>query len=203
MKEYVKINAPYLRDGKTLQIGQWCRDELATLAGVPWSWTEKVDGTNIRLGLHENGLAIGGRTDNAQIPADLYAAIVALDLEPKMRALFAEGGATLYGEGYGPKVQGGGKYRQDMGFVLFDVLVGSYWLRRADVVDVADKLGVHVVPEVLIGTVAEAEALVRGGLRSTWGDFEAEGVVGTPVGGFLFRDGRPIKLKVKAKDYRP
>ncbi|KKL53664.1 hypothetical protein LCGC14_2273140, partial [marine sediment metagenome] len=47
---------------------------------------------------------------------------------------------TLYGEGYGARIQkGGGDYRKggDVSFRLFDVLIGETWLRRVDVEDVA------------------------------------------------------------------
>jgi hypothetical protein len=126
-----------------------------------------------------------------------------MGLEPAMRALFPDGDVVLYGEGYGAGIQKGGKYREVPSFVLFDAKVGPWWLKRDGVEGIAKALGIDVVPLVLTGRVAEAEAYVRHGLRSAWGDFEPEGLVGTPVGGFLFRDGRPIKLKVKAKDYRP
>ncbi len=59
---------------------------------------------------------------------------------------------TLYGEGYGGGIQkGGAEYTSKtkggaVNFRLFDVLVGETWLRRADVEDVAEKLGIKCVP---------------------------------------------------------
>ncbi len=59
---------------------------------------------------------------------------------------------TLYGEGYGGGIQkGGGEYTSKtkggaVSFRLFDVLVGENWLRRSDVEDVAEKLGIKCAP---------------------------------------------------------
>ena len=51
MKEYHKIQTVYLRDPenrmKTLIEGAWAKPEFETLQNAKWTWTEKVDGTNI------------------------------------------------------------------------------------------------------------------------------------------------------------
>ena len=46
---------------------------------------------------------------------------------------------TLYGEGYGARIQkGGGKYlAKSCDFVLFDVKIGDWWLRREAVDEIA------------------------------------------------------------------
>ena len=49
-----------------------------------------------------------------------------LPLAANLGEVFPDGAAVLYGEGYGAKIQkGGGNYRADQDFVLFDVRVGS------------------------------------------------------------------------------
>src|SRR6478736_32390 len=91
------------------------------------------------------------------------------------------GGACLYGEGYGPKIQkGGGNYGPSQDFVLFDVKVAQWWLERPNVENVATQLGLRVVPIIGEGTVADMVAFVRAGITSTWGPFEAEGIVARP-----------------------
>ena len=88
----------------------------------------------------------------------------------------------LYGEGYGARIQGGGNYNPNgVDFVLFDILIGEWWLQRKDVEDVATKLGITVVPIIGIGTLIEAVARVKQGFNSTWGNFSAEGIVVKPV----------------------
>lgn len=57
----------------------------------------------------------------------------------------------------------------------FDVCVGPWWLQRGEVEDVAQKLGLDVVPVTGEGTLHDAVAMAKAGIRSTWGDFQAEG----------------------------
>ncbi|MEO0600051.1 MAG: RNA ligase family protein [Myxococcota bacterium] len=201
---YHKINSLYKRDDKGVLLpGQWSTDELAYLAELEWIWTEKVDGTNIRITVDADGSTeVGGRTDRAQIPAPLLAAIEDLLARAPIADAFPNG-ATLYGEGYGPKIQkGGGNYRDDPSFVLFDVLVDGWWLLPDAVTAVGERLGLDVVPVVGRGSLADAEALVARGLRSTWGDFEAEGVVCRPAVPMFSRAGHRVITKIKAKDLR-
>ncbi len=143
MNEYHKIQTVFKRDmernGKTLLEGQWTLPEFEFLANNIWTWSEKVDGTNIRVMLQGGAITFGGKTDSAQIPAQLVARLneMFLPLAEKMQETFGCD-ACLYGEGYGAKIQkGGGNYRQDQDFVLFDVKVGDWWLQRANVEDVA------------------------------------------------------------------
>lgn len=39
-------------------------------------------------------------------------------------------------------------HRPDQDFVLFDICVGDWWLQRADVEDVAMRLGLDIVPVI-------------------------------------------------------
>lgn len=204
--EYHKIQSLYKRDQKGRFIeGEWARPWVGALANLEWEWTEKVDGTNIRLQIDGvgSGVRIGGRTDRAQIPVHLLDALKGLNLESMAANLAAPGlnpfPLTLYGEGYGAKIQkGGGNYRDDQGFVLFDVRVGDYWLQRADVEDVARKLCLDVVPIVGSGTLHEAIEYVAD-MRSRWGDFAAEGVVCRPPVR-LYCDNDRCIVKVKGRD---
>jgi len=118
------------------------------------------------------------------------------------KELFADG-VCLYGEGYGAKIQkGGGNYRQDQDFVLFDVKIGDWWLQRSDVKDVAGKLGLDVVPVIGSGTLAEMVEQTRQGFDSIWGNFKAEGIVARPAIELKTRSGHRIITKIKYKDFR-
>ena len=47
-----KIQTVFMRDERNVIVpGEWTLPELAYLADKDWRWTEKVDGTNIRLAL--------------------------------------------------------------------------------------------------------------------------------------------------------
>src|SRR5690606_13186065 len=109
---------------------------------------------------------------------------------------------TLYGEGYGPKIQKvGAKYRDDPSFVLFDVLRGKVWLQRESIEDVASQLGIETVPVVMRAPIDWATRRVASGQYSHWGDFLAEGLVGTPEVGVLDRCGNRIQVKIKHVDF--
>ena len=208
MTEYHKIQTLFKRDmaskHKTLLEGQWTLPEFEYLAGNVWTFTEKVDGTNIRVIFKDGGVTFGGRTEDAQIPAQLVARLNErfLPLAQKLGEVFTDGSAVLYGEGYGAKIQkGGGNYRADQDFVLFDVRVGQWWLQRADVEDVAQKLGLDVVPVIGEGTLHDAVAQAKAGIRSTWGDFQAEGIVARPKTELMARSGQRLIAKIKCRDF--
>lgn len=368
MSEYHKIQSIFKRDmtskRKTLIEGNWTLPEFEYLASNLWTFTEKVDGTNIRVIFKDGGITFGGRTEDAQIPAQLVGRLNErfLPLAAKLGDVFPDGAAVLYGEGYGAKIQkGGGNYRGDQDFVLFDILVSNaaydtiktcpkhhelinatlsdltslkgfvnpaitgtlrnkilsgrqtskegclstsaqteekrhgknqqgsatskqnsgsvlmntnecchsrtesaqsvhqqttgtegegkschspsitattqaesggccaqpaiqrfikqnetshgsmlpectckindWWLQRADVDDVAQKLGLDVVPVIGEGTLHDAVAWAKRGIRSTWGDFEAEGIVARPKTELNTRGGQRLIAKIKCRDF--
>lgn len=207
MKEYHKIQTVFLRDPannhKTLLEGLFSLPEFNYLQNNIWAFTEKVDGTNIRIMVNEGAITFGGKTDRASIPAHLLNRLndVFLPKSEQLAEIFADG-ACLYGEGYGAKIQkGGGNYRPDQDFVLFDVKVGEWWLQRDAVEDVAAKLGIDVVPVIGFGTLNEAVEMTRKGFVSQWGKFTAEGIVARPHTELKARDGSRIITKIKYKDF--
>lgn len=208
MIEYHKIYSPFRRETEGPNRNRviywaWTMPELQYLADQDWVFTEKVDGTNIRVGWDGHKVEFGGRTNNAQIPAKLVAALRDLFPEELFEQAFGAEPVTLFGEGYGAGIQkGGGNYRQDQGFVLFDVRIGEWWLRREDVEDVAGKLGIDVVPIVARCSLRTAiNAMADGAVFSTWGQFLAEGMVGTPAVPLFTRSGDRIIVKVKHADF--
>src|SRR3990172_7551310 len=175
MNLYHKIQTVFKRDmtnnGKTLLIGQYSRPEFEFLRDCNWLWTEKVDGMNIRVMWNPCGadnvigdVRFGGKSDNAQIPTRLFEKLVAtfpLD-GSAFRASFDEGPVCLYGEGYGAGIQAAGKlYGPNQDFVLFDVKVGDWWLKRKDVLSVAIAMDLGVVPEWGRGTLMQMVDVVR------------------------------------------
>lgn len=207
MNEYHKIQTIFKRDmqnkGKTLLEGQWTLPEFEYLASNIWAFTEKVDGTNIRVMLNDGRITFGGKTDAAQIPAQLVMRLndKFLPLADKMQDTFGCD-ACLYGEGYGAKIQkGGGNYREDQDFVLFDVKIGDWWLQREGVEDVARKLSIDVVPIIGYGTLHDAVSEAKSGIVSMWGNFQAEGIVARPTTELKTRSGHRIITKIKCRDF--
>jgi RNA ligase len=205
--EYTKIHTAFKRDERGVIIpGDWSLPEFRYLADKPWLWTEKVDGTNIRLHWDGSQVTIGGRTDNAQVPATLVAALRPLTDPDLWHKAFPESGdVTVYGEGYGAKIQSGGMYRQDQAVIVFDVLAGRWWLQDEDVADVAGKLGLDVVPPAGYGegwSLERAWRAIRDGeLKSAWEGARIEGLVGRPAVDLFSRKGDRVITKLKLKDW--
>jgi len=204
MKEYPKIESLYNRDERThkFKVGEYRLPEFQYLAKNDWLFTEKVDGTNIRIGWDGEQIRINGRTDRAQILVFLLDRLVELFPAGKCQSIF-DAPVCLYGEGYGAKIQkGGGNYKSDgVDFVLFDVRIGEWWLKWEDVFDIATKLGIVIVPVIGEGPLSLAEKIVSGGFNSAWGNFPAEGLVCRPKIDLLQRNGQRILTKLKTKDF--
>ena len=204
MIEYPKIESLYNRDEKThkFKVGEYRLPEFQYLASLPWRWTEKIDGTNIRVEWTGSEVKIAGRTDNAQIPPFLLARLQ--ELFPAEKFAQFDSPLCLYGEGFGAKIQkGGGNYLPGGGcdFALFDVLCGEWWLLREAVEDVAGKLNIRTVYVVGRGPLSEAEQEVKQGFDSALGVAKAEGLVCVPMEYLRTRRGDRIIVKMKTKDY--
>ena len=205
MKEYHKIQSIFKRESERpcrIIEGQYSLPEFEYLKDNIWTFTEKVDGTNIRIMLKDEQLKIGGKTDNASIPSFLYDKLNSMFEIGVLCEKFPEG-VCLYGEGYGAKIQkGGGNYIPNgVDFVLFDVKVGEYWLNRTSVEEIAEFLKIKVVPIIGEGTLQDAIDITRKGFKSQWGDFTAEGIVARPKIELFARNGKRIITKIKYKDF--
>ena len=97
---------------------------------------------------------------------------------------------TVYGEGFGAGIQKGGQYQAEKGFIVFDVMVGKWWLKPDDVAEIADSLGLDTVP--YIGQFSPRVAWHRistGDYASRWPGAQMEGFVGKPLVDLMDRKG--------------
>lgn len=209
MVEYNKIETVYQRDingSKRLLEGVYCNDTVGYLADKQWIFTEKIDGVNTRVHWDGHKITFGGRTDNAQIPARLYAVLQEMFLTEEAEQLFEQKfGAlevTLFGEGYGAKIQSGGNYRPNISFILFDVMISGNYQPRESVEDIAKCFGLEIVPIVLRGTIKDAVEFVKQNPPSTIGTAKMEGVVGRPEVELRDRCGKRVIVKIKARDFK-
>lgn len=207
MNEYHKINSIFKRDLKgNFLMGDWAEPVFEYLKSNPWIFTEKVDGTNIRVHWNhtEKKVVFGGRTDQAQMPVFLLHKLNELFPAEKFSAVYPEVSMTLYGEGYGAKIQkGGGNYIPDgCSFVLFDVFIADLWIERSGVEDIGGRLGIATVPIYGEGTLENAMKMCQEGFDSMWGKFQAEGLVIRPKTELQTRRGDRVITKIKCKDFR-
>ena len=207
---YPKIPGPFWRDPATNELtDQWSSPELEATADLDWVWTEKIDGTNIRVIWDGYRVTFGGRTARAQLPITLHAWLVAHFAGPEREQLFEQkfgsSPAVLYGEGYGAGIQKGGHYRPDQSVVFYDVLVDDrWWLRRDDVRDICEYFGLELIPGGWQSTLVDAIALVRtGDLASYYPGATPEGLVGSTTAGLRGRGGQRLIVKLKPRDLAP
>lgn len=206
MSEYHKIHSVYKRDpsGKRFLVGEYSLPEFEYLKDLEWVFTEKVDGTNVRVRWDGVAAEFGGRTDSAQMPTFLYKKLQEIFLPDRLWDALGGDNFVLYGEGYGAKIQkGGGDYIADgCGFILFDVYAGSLWLKREDVEDIANKLSIPCVPVVGTGTLGDAERICRDGFESRLKGTPPEGLVMRPKVELRTRRGERVITKLKLRDFR-
>ena len=212
MNEYTKIETLYGRDmegTKKLVEGKFRNETVEFLKNNQWCFTEKIDGTNTGIVWDGHKVSYQGRTENAQIPVRLLNKLMELfggnTNEELFEQKFGEMKVILFGEGYGATIQkGGGNYRQDVSFILFDVYLPEQklWLKRDAVEDIAKAFGIDVVPIILEGTLQDGVDYVKTFPKSTIGTANMEGLVGKPKVDMLDRMGRRVIVKIKCKDFR-
>ncbi len=210
MKEYHKIETLFERDmqgSKKLIEGKFRNECVEYLKDNQWIFTEKVDGTNIRVYWDGYRVIFGGRTDSAQIPTNLMYKLNDLFLgitnEQIFEQKFGKNPVTFYGEGYGAKIQSGGAYSPNAEFILFDVAVGDTFLERKNIEDIAKSFNLKVVPIILTGTIQQAVDYVKSMPKSAISaeEKESEGLVGTPATRMKDVKGDRIIIKVKVRDF--
>lgn len=228
MSQYPKIHTLWKRDPDTKKIieGEFSKPEFESINR--WLVTEKIDGMNIRI-YYEfpipvkidrdiywiGSVTFKGRTDKAIIPGHLMTYLTEKFTPEKMYETFVKDkenvdnmDVVLYGEGYGPKIQNGHLYRDDVSFALFDVKVGHWWLDREDVEKIAEELETPVAT-VIYGGASMYDLDACQDLIKEYYDRDLsfinpkafEGIVARAYPMMLFRDGTPIMFKLKVKDY--
>lgn len=211
--KYPKIQTLWKRDPEkkyTIMEGEYSKEEFKNI--LKWNVTEKIDGTNIRVIsesitplIMEKTLEFRGRTDKAQIPKFLLDHLEKTFSTGKLTEVFDDYNLLiLYGEGYGGKMQKVGKlYRDESSFILFDVWIDGWWMERENVVEVAEKLGIDVVPSFSGMTKFEIVEYVKSKPKSSISKqtMPIEGIVARSEPLMLFRNGNPMMFKLKVEDY--
>lgn len=198
-----------------------------------WVVTEKIDGMNIRVHANQNGdFLIGGKTENTDFNGnnDLLENIEKLlvdqepDTDDQPESAFildtlsdlGYGGynVTLFGEGYGPGIQGGDYYRDDKGFILYDARFSkddgrSFYAPFEDVKAIGEALNIPVVRSFELQDANMIYLWMRETVSEYWetefeeGDgYECEGIVAYPALPLYDSFGERVVFKLKCKDVR-
>lgn len=123
------------------------------------------------------------------------------------------GPVTLYGEGYGGKIQKGRRYRPDQSFILFDVFVEpdephpvGIWLSREQVEGIGTGLGIPVVPIIGEGWLQDGLDLCRdtcpASVIAEDKTLPIEGIVARPRHELRNRFGERVITKIKLRDFQ-
>lgn len=210
MTTYEKINTLWQRDKDNkfvIMPGFYSCQEFANVN--LWEVTEKIDGMNTRVIITKDDIEFRGRTDRAQLPAELMGRLSELFLSrEKIDEVFdfeKANEVVLYGEGYGPKIQKGGIYRDDQDFILFDIMIDDIWFEGRQVTYYADLLGLNRVPVLgimntpdIVDSLSKSPVYSRASIRD---DAPIEGVVCRSFPLMLNRLGKRVIFKLKVKDY--
>lgn len=213
--EYHKIITVWERDPetkmRTIRENVWATPEFDYLRDNYWEATEKIDGTNIRVQWDGTVVEFGGKTDNAQIHANLVSRLREVFTVERIAAHWGDSPCVFYGEGFGNKIQKVGQnYLPDAcDFILFDVMTvdvgtgGLIPLERHNVNAIAEKFGISHVPVIGVLRLTEAIDMVREGFQSyiSRQPMLAEGLVLRPVVEMRDRRGNRIITKIKHKDF--
>lgn len=209
MIEYNKIETLWKRDmegSKKLLEGEFRNPTVEYLKNNLWVFTEKIDGTNIRIYWDGHTVQFGGRTDRSQIPTSLLNYLNSVfstnEAEQIFEEKFGETPVVLFGEGYGVKIQNGGAYRNDVSFILFDVFISGNYQPRESIEDIAKAFNIDVVPIIFEGTLEEGVDFVKTHPDSTIGTAKMEGLVARPKIELRDRCGKRIIVKIKWEDFK-
>ena len=211
MRTYEKIETLYARDiegTKKLMPGVFRNPTVEFLKDNRWIWTEKVDGTNIRVFWDGHSVNFGGRTERASIPAPLVNRLNEYfggeENAQLFEQQFGEKEVLLFGEGYGKGIQkAGAGYKADgVDFILFDLMIGSNYQSRESVERCASAFGLNVIPIVGEGRLEEAVSFVKKHPQSVMGQIDMEGIVCRPAMELRDRCGERIIVKIKWEDFR-
>jgi hypothetical protein len=220
MRNYPKINTIFPRDDKgNIKREKYCAPEFESINR--WTFTEKIDGMNIVVRFHLGGsfgfedkwcITFGGKTDNAQIPVKLldYLKKTFLDNQNKFIEYFlihdkSVKDIIIHGEGYGEGIQKGGDYSKEQRFVAFDMEIDNWWLEQDHSRSICSELGIDFVPKIELNSIPEAIDFIENKKPlSHLAEKERpmEGIVATSYPLMLFRNGEPIKWKLKQKDFK-
>lgn len=219
--KYHKIRNLFRRDPQTRQIEpyEYGSEAIAYLSGASWVCQEKIDGTNTRIIWDGERVSFGTKNTldlsnmQGKLRQHLETTYGAPEFEHLLEQEFGSTPVTIYGEGYGHKIQTGAGYFPDApegqnGFLAFDVRIGGRYQDPDDTAGVAHKLGIplvdHHLPQTTIPDTVQTMARALMGedppLTHPQTDKEIEGFILRPPVMLYDRFGSRVMTKVLMSD---
>lgn len=215
MKTYHKIQTMFLREqnaGRSCPVieGMWAKPEFEFLKDIDWFISEKIDGTNIRVIWDGYEVTFKGKTDKAEMFPGVLEKLQEYFTVDKMDFFFWTNGErtiTLYGEAYGGKIQKGKTYKNDIDFILFDVLSTrddgkETWFSYDAVRETSETLEIDLVPLLRVGPLSIAVEMCKNGFESKLRSTSPEGLVMKPLIELKNKVGERIITKLKLSDFK-
>jgi hypothetical protein len=114
---------------------------------------------------------------------------------------------TLYGEAYGGKIQKGKTYKDDVDFILFDVLCTrddglKTWFSHQAVLETSEALEIQIVPLLRCAPLSVAIEMCKKGFESRLRNAPPEGLVMKPEIELKNKVGERIITKLKLSDFK-
>ena len=190
--------------------GQYTSEIFNELKDIDWVGYEKIDGTNIRLCWDGDRVDIRGKKDDSQIPKFLLDALMKYktpEYEEIFEKVFGSSPVVVYGEGYGNRIQGCGKFylpdsNDFLGFDVFFCNSGRF-ADHESMESILHDLGIDPVPLITVGKLSKLIKTVENGITTVVSDsgMLAEGLVARSWYELTANAGRVI-CKIKTRDFR-
>lgn len=177
---------------------------LAYLAELPWVYSRKVDGENIRIQWDGEQVLWNGKSNAFQCGAEFTEYMNNIFLEEIFEEKFGRDKVvTLFGEKMGPKTQGNELGLEKDEVVLYDVNINGTWLSGVNVVEIASYFGFNVPPIYRYMPHGQAPTKLRELIEMCAnGEFKDwEGIVARPQVEMRDQSGHRVIVKIKNKDY--
>ncbi len=207
MVTWPKIPHVFKYDTKgNMCFGVFSSPNISYLADNKWIWTEKIDGTNIRIIWDGYNLTYKGRKEKSEIPEFLLSRLKEI-FEPRkhlIEQMFGNKTAILFGEGYGNRINKN-RYKLDsVEWIMFGAWVNGVFVDSPETI--ADELNLPMVPLYGIYTLNEIITSFQENPEKEsllFDNIISEGLVGVPATYPLLhtKEGNPIMVKIITENF--
>lgn len=204
MKEYQKIETLYKFDSTIKKFRKIFYNPIVEyLKDCKWYGTEKVDGTNVRIGWDGHKFEFAGRTNEGDLPKALrilLADVFNADMEVLFEQKFGQKEVILFMEGYAGKIQNG-TYSGDEKIIGYDIIIENIYLDKQVSKELFGEMGLPFVPVLEFANLQECIDYVYNHTQSIiQPESKIEGLVCFPATRIYDHMGNRIIVKIKKRD---